>query len=418
MNAAKETFAKDSKKVLKEKLSKNPKTLEKYRIDCINSFNILSQITYNEFNNPKSNDSTRWLSKQIFNNALAKIKAILLKLELTDFITSLPQTLGGQIDADTVKHPKTKLIPKSEKTIVTACDLSHIFQNEPPNPDKIIMTTQIDFIKLAAATLTQCYEGDPMKLESFINSINLLEPLATSQELKDTLFNFIKTKLSGKALETLPSTTNTVQQIVVALRNKIKPESSKVIEGRLAALKADRQALQSFSKTAEELADSLRRSLVMEGMTQEKATEITVEKTVKMCRASARSDLVKSVLASSKFIDPKEVISTFIVETGQEAEERQILAYRSYRSQNNNYNNNTNTYRNKKFTSNNQNNNWNNRNNYRPNNRSNNNNFHARYVNPDRQRQSYNRNVRHIVSENGQDPVPDQQELEANPNNI
>lgn len=93
------------------------------------------------------------------------------------------------------------------------------------------------------------------------------------------------------------------------------------------ALKADRVPLQDFSKKAEELAESFRRALVMEGIPSEKAREMTVAKTVQMCRASARSDLTKSVLASSTFREAKDVVAKFVIEINEETKEKQVLMW-------------------------------------------------------------------------------------------
>lgn len=152
----------------------------------------------------------------------------------------------------------------------------------------------------------------------------------------------MKARITGKALERIPETVNTIPLIIQHLREKIKPESSKVIEGRLAALRADKQSLQNFSKTAEELAEGLRRVLIIEGVTYEKANEMSIDKTVRMCRASARTDLARAVIASTKFTDPREVISSFVVEVGRELEERQVLAYRTNKQNRGNFNQNRN----------------------------------------------------------------------------
>lgn len=162
------------------------------------------------------------------------------------------------------------------------------------NPNEMDLTI-VGYIKLCAPTILP-FEGDPVKLEPFINSIQLLEPLATTNEFRQTLVKFIKNKLSEKALDCLPSTATTVNLIIAALREKIKPESSRVLESRLAALRADRNSLHNFSKIAKELADNLKRSLVM--------------------------DLARAVIVSTKFNDPREVVSAFIVKIGQEVEKK------------------------------------------------------------------------------------------------
>lgn len=54
---------------------------------------------------------------------------------------------------------------------------------------------------------------------------------------------------------------------------------------------------------------------------------MTVDKTVEMCRLSAKTQLIKSVLASTHFSEPKEVLAKFITESNQENTETRILSY-------------------------------------------------------------------------------------------
>jgi len=212
--------------------------------------------------------------------------------------------------------------------------------------DKLIMSLSIpDFLKLAASTINRNYSGDPLALQSFIDSVNLLKALATTNELKEFLTTFILSKLEGKAREAIEGTPGSAQEIVENLKGKIKCESSKIIEGRMRALNADRTSISEFAKQAEDLAENLKRSLVMEGISSSKANEMTIEKTVEMCRQSARTDLVKSVLAATKFSDPKEVVAKYIIEINTESKERQILAYKVNRNRNRNQNFNSNISR-------------------------------------------------------------------------
>lgn len=441
----KEQFLRAIKKVLKRNLSQNPRTLLQYRIDTVNAFNTFSRQILRVFK--EGDDKIKLESKGLYIYAIEKIREVFQRLQLT---TEFPKYIGGSIDIKAVSQllnvaenaerntyntTKAKLQQSLEN--IVDLDLSNLFDttlgledNSDSEETENMALEQIDLIKLCASTIPQIYEGDPLKLTPFINSINLLYPLATTEELRTTLINFIKTKIGGKALEALSENATTIPILIQELQQKIKPESSKVIEGRLAALKTDRQSMQDFSKKAEELADSLKRCLITEGMTTQKANEITIDKTVKMCRASARTDLVKSVLASSKFSEAKEVISTFIVETGQQAEERQVLAFRAQQQNNrgfgrgrdgkywknnrgfnsgnnfNNYGNHRGNYR------------GNNRGNYRGNQRGNhrfngsNNNNNQYY------QQQNNGNVRYTMSENQQQTVPNQRGLADNRNEI
>lgn len=62
---------------------------------------------------------------------------------------------------------------------------------------------------------------------------------------------------------------------------------------------------------------------------------MAIDKTVEMCRQSAKTDLVRSVLAATKFNDPEEVIAKLITEQATSETERQILAYQKYRGNKN-----------------------------------------------------------------------------------
>ena len=90
------------------------------------------------------------------------------------------------------------------------------------------------------------------------------------------------------------------------LRSRIRPDSSKVVAGRIAALKVKSNDFQDFAKQAEELTEPLERSLVFEGITKE---NMAVEQTVSVCRLNSKSVLVKSTLASSPMNNEQSIFS-------------------------------------------------------------------------------------------------------------
>ncbi|XP_036322064.1 putative uncharacterized protein DDB_G0278921 [Rhagoletis pomonella] len=249
------------------------------------------------------------------------------------------------------------------------------------------------FISLCASIIRENYNGDPLALESFIDKSNLIEDFA-DENLNTTFISFLKSKLEGKAREAIPTEVSSVGQIKDALRNRIKPDTSKVVAGKIASLHVINNNYTEFAKRVEELSDALERSLIIEGMTQSKAHKIAVEQTVNVCRLNTRSDLVKSILSSTTFSDSKDVVAKMIVGQNNQVKERQVLAFRSrvnrpnsfrgsFRGYNNNadnsrysnngsrhYGNNFNNNRNRS-SNNNRNNNSNNNSNRRPNSRSN-----------------------------------------------
>lgn len=317
------------KRVLKERISTNPITLEKYRVDVINAFNKFTTLLAELFINA-SNEAKLVLNEN-FIYAQEKLQEAFVKLEL---VGNRPIRIGELIDERLVIFCTASVHDNSIRLLNESQLLDSIIEIEDLSTDFSILfylhpkMQAPEYLKLCASTINYTYSGEPTGLTAFINAIDLLNGIATTDALRTILISFIKTKVVGKAGDFLNDATNTVDLIKAKLREKIKTDSSKVLEGRLTALKLDRQPLQEFSKTAEDLADQFQRALVMEGIPHDKAEEMAIDKTIKMCRASARSDVVKSILAASKFETPKEVISKLIVEIGTQAEERQILSYR------------------------------------------------------------------------------------------
>lgn len=195
------------------------------------------------------------------------------------------------------------------------------------------------FLQLMAANIRVPYNGNPLALTPFLASIDFLSELATTQALQTVLGKFILTKLEGRAAEVIPTQPATIEIIITALREKIKPESSKVVEGKMMALRADRSSLQDYAKGAEELADAFRRALVIEGINLDKAEEMTIDKTIELCRANAQNNVVKSVLASSTFKTPRDVVTAYITETSKSKQEATVLAMRKFQHNNGNNNN-------------------------------------------------------------------------------
>lgn len=121
-------------------------------------------------------------------------------------------------------------------------------------------------------------------------------------------------KMKNFALESLPDEIESVDDILQALKDSIKPEISAVVEGKLMALRLEKGNFTKYTEQAEKLSEAFRRSLVVEGIPKTKAKEMTIKKTVELCRKTATSEIVKSVLSAASFLSPKEVIAKFVTE--------------------------------------------------------------------------------------------------------
>lgn len=223
-------------------------------------------------------------------------------------------------------------------TILPSKLLSHIHYLPPPNTDSsarkqtdseiqtdTILTQNIqtqttmaqsksDFLKLASGLINYKFEGDPLKLASFLADVDLVEESAEENNAALCL-TFIKRCISGRALEFIPDDANTIARVKKALNDNIKPESSDVVEGKMMALKVRKGNFTEFTQEAEKLAEAFRRSLVVSGISQAKAQEMTIKKTIELCRKTTRSEVVKSVIASSRYEQPADVLATLVTQT-------------------------------------------------------------------------------------------------------
>lgn len=275
---------------------------------------------------------------------LNKIKENLDESEIETDEDTLTASEANDTDEETssqgVHSGKTIETPNLNRTL----SLSNI-----PSPSKqdrlnlfIERENQINFSKMAfeyigniSRIIKNTFDGDVNQLEAFIASIELANS-ATEPAQQPTLVKFIKTKLIGEAVEYVPANTANAIDAIAAIRAKAKGDNTQVVMGRLLALRSDKTSMQKFQETAELLAEKLRKSYISDGIPPILANQMTIDKTVEMCRLSARTPLVKSVLASTKFEQPKEVLAKFITEASTENTEVKILSFRNNGNRGNN----------------------------------------------------------------------------------
>lgn len=324
----KDDFIRATKRILKEEKPKNNSTLKDIARDIVTTYN--SYINFVKSIWPNQSQTGKDILSKDFKPISDKLKLCFGHFE-TDI--HIPSSITEEINTNIKINLSDEIgdLFDSEKAHEDLPDL------EISRTDKNTKMTDMslaDFLRLAGSQLGKNYGGDPLSLQSYIDSLKLLETLATTGELRKLLVTFAISKLEGRAREAIPNSTDTVEKIVNALQTKIKPEASKVIEGKIQALRIDRMSVHDFAQKTDELAEAFRRALIVEGIPDTKAEEMTVEKAVSMCRNNARSDLVKSVLASSNFSNHKEVVAKFIVEINTAQNEKQVLTMRSFNRSN------------------------------------------------------------------------------------
>lgn len=79
------------------------------------------------------------------------------------------------------------------------------------------------FLRVCSGQINKCFTGDPLELGAFINSIELLQEMATNEET-NLLFKIVKSKVSDKALYYVKNTT-TLEALIEALTRRFQPLS-------------------------------------------------------------------------------------------------------------------------------------------------------------------------------------------------
>lgn len=199
---------------------------------------------------------------------------------------------------------------------------------------------QIQFLMLATQVINSNYTGDPSGLMSFLNSIELLENVATSQE--NILRLFILSKVEGRALQAVSVSQNTIKEIKDSLKVNIRYDQSNLISAKIKALPYEKLSLLQFIDQCKTLALDYQRSLIDEGFTRSLANEETISKCLEICLTRARSNSTKLILHAASFNNIQDLLSKFLSsEIREKTNSKYSLTFNSHNNykRNQNYNN-------------------------------------------------------------------------------
>lgn len=311
----------ETKKVLKTNISKNLETLKSYKINLKIKYNNYISFVHGVWN-ALDNESKFTLHEQI-TSVRNKVRLCYDKLQIPllhapyilDFINYVDTENNTPVDTDSAD---------------IIADIHNIFHEMDEHT----------LLKLCSSHINKPYAGDPLGLKSFVDSIRLLSTFATTENLRVLLVSFIKTRIEAKARDFINDTHNNTALIIEALQTNIKFDNSKVIEGRMLSITNYNMTGEDFANKVEELSDAFRRSLIIEGISPNKATEMAVDKTVELCRKNTSNSTVKAVLAATKFESSKEVVAKLVTETSIAKNEHSVLRFNATNKTRGSYNNN------------------------------------------------------------------------------
>lgn len=394
----KKTTAAGTSKEPRRQLTKNLNLRVEYKESLVETYNALTTYLHSVYVDANTEPTKEFVKQRIIENRNKLTESftclnLQYKFDKNGFATiDITKVIESPIDnvSDSESDPESEHSQTSQKSdnpdpidntkngVGNAATVST--SNQTENIAEMAQTKK-DFMQIANGYINYKYSGDPVGLDSFIDCIELLDSL-TEPVNKDVMLKFIKSKLEGKAREAIVTTPTKADDIITQLRDAIKTDSAKVIEGKILALRAEKTNLTKFAERAEELAEKYRLSLVHEGFSKDKAKEMSIDKTVELCRKQSRSETLKSIIASTKFSEPKEVVAKMIVEISNLKQERQSSQFsqkngnqnkfgknsfshnRSQRQNGQNYGNNSNQNRNNNKSGYQNKSNYNNKNNY------------------------------------------------------
>lgn len=237
-------------------------------------------------------------------------------------------------------------------------------ESDPTQTNMSISSSE--FLKIATQSLPT-FDGKAENLQTFIDGLNLVETFVGNNA--DIALAVIKTKLSGNA-RTLITDENTIPQIIATLRNRVRGESSAVIQAKMDNVRQGSKTANAYIREIEDLSRMLESSYIAEGIPSVIAAQFSTQAAVKSVANNANNENVKLIVKAGNFNSMNELVAKFVSTATEASSPTSILYTRrgNNRGRGNN-NRNNNNRRNNNYRGNNN----NNGNNYRNNNNGNNN---------------------------------------------
>lgn len=226
-----------------------------------------------------------------------------------------------------LEHIKPKIIELERNQNVTISRGENTFdhfstpstssQNNSINSDRkpVYNMDLLTFLKIANPLVPR-FNDKSEDLDFFIAQVEQLQK-ATPAHLRNDLLDFVKNRTSG-ATKIAVSHCDCVQAIIDTLRNTVLPESSEVLESKLAAIRFDNRNLSDFTESVEKVSKELLNAYVSEGIRIDKATQLATKLVVETCKHSTRFGHIKTIMAAGTFASPRDALTKFRLEVADQ----------------------------------------------------------------------------------------------------
>lgn len=301
LNNIKEEHSKHAKRAIKLNVPKGQETRKDIVTNLVTKFNEFVRIT-NSVWERLDDDQRNWV-KDIFNKVRDKTLISFAKLGVDQKIPVDPTT---ELNIGFIK---------SEDTYDT------------------MALTAIEFINLADKILPKSFDGNIGGLTSFIDAIQLLKGSCNDNEV--TALNFIKTRLTGKARLAIQDNISTLDQVIVALKQKCKGDNSQLLEAKLLSTKQLSKDAITYAKEIEDLALGLTAAYISEGVREDTAESFAKNKAIKTIITNASNEKTRFIMEAGNFQTLQDATSKFLsVDTESISSNTNVFYNRGYRGTN------------------------------------------------------------------------------------
>lgn len=183
------------------------------------------------------------------------------------------------------------------------------------------------FLNLCSNSLKNPFNGDPGHLQSFIDSIELINQYQAGNEV--LAVSFVKTRLTGKARDYI-TTENSIQAIANKLKSVIKPENKDFVKAKITNLTSRNKSVDAYATELETLAEKLKKAYLSDGVPPNVAEQYTVTELKSSVIKNVTSPTMKLLLKSQKPETVQDFLTHYI-ETNTDTDALQVNHFRNNR---------------------------------------------------------------------------------------
>lgn len=305
----------ESKRVLKKQIPKSDTIKNEVQANLLEYFNNFVKLV--RFVYPSLNKEQEIYIKKLFTSLRDRVIRSYQVLKVPYKVpTSYLEYINLEIFDEEFEESEDKEESSESEAIPE--------QNIPKIKLENMAMSKTEFFNFASKIFPNEFDGSPSKLQSVIDSLNLLRVNCENHE--NNAVAYVKTRLVGKARDLIDDNDN-LDTIINKLRTRIKTESSHMVTAKIFSLKQQHKDSTRYATEIEVLTETLKRAYINEGVPIAVAESYTTNTIVKALRTNSNSEKVKLIMEAGNFTNCEEAISKFITISGDTTPDSSTIFY-------------------------------------------------------------------------------------------